>query len=78
MPQPNTRGAYFESFASKWLKLLRKASRLQVIQNSAPSIVRWRQCDIRIALLTKRSEVSALLFSLGIQNVKGKPMLKFL
>ena len=36
----------------KWLKLLRKASRLQVIQNLVPSVVRWRQCDIRIALFT--------------------------
>ena len=32
----------------KRLKLLRKASHLQVIQNSAPSVVRRRQCDIRI------------------------------
>jgi len=30
----------------KWLKLLRKASHLQVIQNSAPSVVRRCQCDI--------------------------------
>ena len=32
----------------KPLKLLRKASHLQVIQNSAPSVVRRCQCDIRI------------------------------
>ena len=32
----------------KRLKLLRKAGRLQSIQNSAPSTIRWRQCDIRI------------------------------
>jgi hypothetical protein len=31
----------------KRLKLLRKASHLQVIQNSAPSVVRRRQCDIQ-------------------------------
>ena len=30
----------------KPLKLLRKASCLQVIQNSAPSVVQRRQCDI--------------------------------
>ena len=29
-------------------KLLRKASRFQVIQNSAPSVAGRRQCDIRI------------------------------
>ena len=34
----------------KWLKLLRKASHLQVIQNSGPSVVRLRQCDIQILL----------------------------
>ena len=28
-------------------KLLRKASRFQVIQNSAPSVAGRRQCDIR-------------------------------
>ena len=38
-------GAYFESLVSS-LKLLRKASDLQVIQNSAPSVVKQRQCDI--------------------------------
>ena len=32
----------------KWLKLQRKAGRLQLIQNLAPSAARWRQCDIRI------------------------------
>ena len=32
----------------KWLKLLRKASCLQVIQNSVPSVVRQCQCDIWI------------------------------
>ena len=35
-------------FACKRLNLLRKASRLQVIQNSTPSVAGWRQCDIRI------------------------------
>ena len=35
----------------KWLKLLRKASCLQVIQNSAPYVVRRRQCDIWIAIM---------------------------
>ena len=30
----------------KRLKLLRKASRLQLIQNSMPSVAGWRQCDI--------------------------------
>ena len=39
----------------KQLKLLRKASRLQVIQNSVPSVV-WRcQCDNRIRLKNKIS-----------------------
>ena len=38
----------------KQLKLLRKASCLQVIENLAPFVVRWRQCDIRIdAKMTK-------------------------
>ena len=32
----------------KRLKLLRKAGRLQLIQNSAPSTIVWRQCDIRM------------------------------
>ena len=32
----------------KRLKLLRKAGRLQLIQNSAPSTIVWRQCDIQI------------------------------
>ena len=32
----------------KRLKLLRKADRLQLIQNLAPSVARRRQCDIRI------------------------------
>ena len=35
----------------KWLKLLRKASHLQVFRNSAPSVARRHQCDIQI--LTK-------------------------
>ena len=30
------------------LKLLRKAGSLQLIQNSAPSAIVWRQCDIQI------------------------------
>ena len=36
------------------LKLRRKDSRLQVIKNSAPSVVGWRQCDIRIAIKTNK------------------------
>ena len=32
------------------VRLLRKASRWQLIQNSAPSTIVWRQCDIRIVL----------------------------
>ena len=32
----------------KWLKLLKKAGRLQLIQNSAPSVAGRRQCCIRI------------------------------
>ena len=31
----------------QWLKLLRKASHWQLIQNPAPSTIVWRQCDIR-------------------------------
>ena len=38
----------------KWLKLLRKASRLQLIQNSAPSTIVGRKCDIGIHNNTKR------------------------
>ena len=30
------------------LRILRKASHWQLIQNSAPSTIVWRQCDIRI------------------------------
>ena len=33
----------------KRLKLLRKADRLQLIQNSVPSTIVWRQFDIRIS-----------------------------
>ena len=32
------------------LKELRKASRLQLIQNSAPSTIYWCQCDIQMML----------------------------
>ena len=32
----------------KQLKLLRKAGHLQLIQNSALSVTRWHQCDIRM------------------------------
>jgi hypothetical protein len=32
----------------KQRKLLRKSGRLQLIQNSAPSTIVWRQCDIRM------------------------------
>ena len=39
----------------KRLKLLRKTSHLQVIQNSPPSVVRRRQCDIRIDIFCKMS-----------------------
>ena len=44
---PATEGAEF-CISVKWLKLLRKASHLQLIQNSVPSVARRRQCDIRI------------------------------
>ena len=37
----------------KRLKLLRKAGRLQLIQNSVPSVARRRQCDIRIGCYFK-------------------------
>ena len=36
----------------QWLEILRKASHWQLIQNSAPSTIVWRQCDIRIDLKT--------------------------
>ena len=32
----------------KWLKLLKKAGRLQLFQTSAPFVAGWRQCCIRI------------------------------
>ena len=32
----------------KWLKLQRKAGHLQLIRNTVPSTIVWRQCDIRI------------------------------
>ena len=47
MLHPNTRAAYFESLASK---LLRKAGRLQLIQNSPPSVAGMRQCCILIKI----------------------------
>ena len=57
MPPSNTRGTYlFWITCISGLKLLRKTSHLQVIQNSAPSIVRWRQCDIRIIWLSSISQ----------------------
>ena len=37
-----------EFWRCRQLKLLKKASRLQLVQNSALSVARWRQCDIRI------------------------------
>ena len=37
----------------KRLKVLRKTGRLQLIQNSAPSVAGRRQCCIRISTLTK-------------------------
>ena len=42
-----TEGAEFW-ISCKWLKLLRKAGVLQLIQNSAPSVAQRRQCDIWI------------------------------
>ena len=44
MPPPNT-------------SALKKASRLQAIQNLVPSVVWRRQCDIQIAWLAVESEV---------------------
>ena len=32
----------------QWLRILRKASHWQLIQNSGPFTTVWRQCDIRI------------------------------
>ena len=37
----------YSHIVCKRLKLLRKAGNLQLIQNSAPSLARWRQCDIQ-------------------------------
>ena len=47
MPPPNPMGAYFESLVSGF-KLLRKAGRLQLIQNSVLSVAGRRQYCIRI------------------------------
>ena len=48
----------------KRLKLLRKAGRLQLIQNSAPSTIVWRQCDIRITLAhSYNNKLSQLQYS---------------
>ena len=47
-----TEGAEFW-ISCKALKLLRKAGRLQLIQNSAPSVARRRQFDVRIVPIEK-------------------------
>ena len=41
----------------KQLKLLRKAGHLQLIQNSAPSTIVWRQCDIQITDLGMNAQI---------------------
>ena len=41
-------GVKSDTVNCKRLKILRKAGCLQLIQNSAPSVTRRRQCDIRI------------------------------
>ena len=45
----------------KWLKLLRKASHLQVFRNSAPSVARRHQCDIMIRPLQFQGSLPLLL-----------------
>ena len=50
------------------LKLLRKAGRLQLIQNSVPSVTRWRQCDIWTTFICKPNHTSALMFCSSIFN----------
>ena len=45
-----TKGAEFW-ISCKWLKLLWKAGHLELIQNSAPSVAQWRQCDIRMIII---------------------------
>ena len=46
----------------KQLKLLRKAGRLQLIQNSAPSTIVWRQFDIRIQVCTSDQLLQIAVF----------------
>ena len=47
----------------KGLKLLRKTVRLQLIQNSAPSTILWRQCDIPI-------NMNLIGFGIDLENSK--------
>ena len=54
--RPATEGAEFW-ISCKRLKLLRKAGRLQLIQNSAPSVTWWRQCDILIQLYSVKKDI---------------------
>ena len=56
----------------KRLKLLRKAGHLQLIQNSAPSIIMWRQCDIWIFCFWKSFSNPKLrrVAGLSFKNIK--------
>ena len=62
----------------KRLKLLRKASCLQVIQNSAPSVVRWCQCDIR-KILTNGQNVCyfGVFFLVEKFEFEGKSCIRY-
>ena len=46
----------------KQLKLQRKAGRLQIIQNSEPSTILWRQCGIRIQACTSDQMLQIAVF----------------
>ena len=50
----------------KWLKLLRKAGCLQLIQNSAPSTIGWRQCDIWMKRNNLVNKTQAIIISCWI------------
>ena len=66
-------------FFDLFLQFLRKASRLQVIQNSTPSTILKRQCDIRTnnALLSKRKIMHEMTVQLQYDIILAFYLLTF-
>ena len=46
----------------EYWRLLRKASHWQLIQNSAPCIIMWRQCDIRIVYFRETRKQGVIMW----------------